>query len=33
MLPKAAGSLTASSANILRSMSIEAFFMPAMNLL
>ena len=31
MLPKAAGSLTASSASILRSISIAAFFMPAMN--
>ena len=31
MLPKAAGSLTASSASTLRSISIAAFFMPAMN--
>src|SRR5207253_694165 len=31
MLPKAAGSLTAMSARTLRSMSIDAFFKPAMN--
>ena len=33
MLPNAAGSLTAMSASTLRSMSIYAFFRPAMNLL
>jgi len=33
MLPKAAGSFTAMSARTLRSISIERYFRPAMNLL